>query len=219
MEPMEKYLRPTYAIDCGNEAIKEKAADLTKGQQKVVGKAKNLFYFVRDGIKYNPYIFTNVPEEFRASVVLGSGEGFCIQKAVLLAALARAVGIPSRLRFADIRNHIVPEKLDKLNPGNVFFYHGYDELYIGGKWIKAAPIFDLRMCEENRIVPVEFDGKNDAILHSRNRDGKLHIEYIQDHGHYDDLPLDKVIDAYVQVHGADYFEQLVRFRETGEAPE
>ena len=208
--PLEEYLKPTPAIDCETRSIKEKARELTSGQEKTTEKAKSLFYFVRDEIKYNPYSPFYLPEHYRASTILARGEGYCVQKAVLLATLARAAGIPARLRFADIRNHLHFGKLAEMMGGNLFVYHGYDELYIDGKWIKATPTFDLKMCQENRIVPVEFDGKKDAMFHSHNQDGELHIEYIYDHGHYPDIPFDEMQNARVQAYGPEREERLKR---------
>ncbi len=208
MDPMKRYLRPTPTFDCDNESIKGKAKDLSAGQEKVADKAKSLFYFVRDEIKYNIYVLSDLPEYYRASRVLEVGEGFCIQKAVLLATLARAVGIPARLHLAAIRNHLMPDKLKELTGTNLFPSHGYAELYIEGKWVKATPAFDLKMCQKNRISPVEFDGKNDAMFHSHNLDGKLHIEYIQDRGHFDDLPFDTITNLRIQALGADIFQRL-----------
>lgn len=207
-------MRATPTIDCDNESIKGKAHELAKGQKKNIDKAINIFYFVRDEIKYNPYVLTDLLEYYPASRTLEKGEGFCIQKAVLLAALARAAGIPARLRFADIVNHLIPDKLLELMETNLFTYHGYDELYIEGRWIKATPAFDLRMCQETRIIPVEFDGKSHATFHSHDQGGNLHIEYVQDHGHYEDLPLDKILHAAVQTHGPDYSERVMQLIET-----
>ncbi len=206
--PIEEYLKPTPAIECEAKSIKEKAQELTKGEENIVEKAKRLFYFVRDEIKYNPYSPFYLLEHYRASNILLRGEGFCVQKAALLAALARATGIPARLRFADIRNYIVPDKLVQSMGTNLFTYHGYDELYIGGRWVKATPSFDIKMCQENRIIPVEFDGKNDAVLHSHNQDGKLHIEYINDHGHYQDVPLEEILAAWIKAYGPERVEQF-----------
>jgi len=208
MDPMEKYLRPTPTFDCDNDSIKGKAQDLSAGQEKVADKAKSLFYFVRDEIKYNIYVLSDLPEYYRASRILEVGEGFCIQKAVLLATLARAVGIPTRLHLAAIRNHLVPDKLKELMGTNLFPSHGYAELYVEGKWVKATPAFDLKMCQQNGIIPVEFDGKSDAMFHSHSLDGQLHIEYIQDHGHFDDLPLDTITSLRIQALGADIFQRL-----------
>jgi transglutaminase-like putative cysteine protease len=185
--------------------VREKAQNLTADKENDVEKAKALFYFVRDEIKYNPYVLHNLAEHNKASVTLSRKEGYCVQKAILLAALARGAAIPARLGFADIRNHIIPQKLLELMHGsNLFIYHGYCELYIGQKWVKATPAFDLEMCQEHHIIPVEFDGKNNATFHRNNQKGKLHIEYVHDYGHYPDLPLEEMLEARVKVYGPDY---------------
>ena len=206
--PLEEYLKPTPTIDCDTRSIKEKAQELTSRQGKLTEKARSLFYFVRDEIKYNPYSPRYLPEHYRASTILERREGYCVQKAVLLAALARAAGIPARLRFANIRNYLPLRKLIEEMGTNLFVYHGYDELYIEGKWIKATPTFDLKMCQENHIVPVEFDGRNNAVFHSHNQDGDLHIKYICDHGHCQDLPWDEIQNARTQIYGAEVSERL-----------
>jgi transglutaminase-like putative cysteine protease len=188
----EKYLKPTPIIDCDHRMIQEKANEMTKGQEGIIEKSRALFVFVRDGIKYNPYLPRYLLEHFRASNTLARGEGFCVQKAVLLVALSRVIGIPSRLGFAVIRNYLVREKVAEMLGTNLLPDHGYAELYINGKWIKATSTFDLETCQKNRIIPVEFDGKDDAKFHSHTQDGKLHIEYILDHGFYEDVPLDEI---------------------------
>ena len=94
----------------------------------------------------------------------------CIQKAVLLATLARAAGIPALVHFVDIRNHRVPDKIKEVLGTNLFHYHGYDELYIGERWVKATPTFEQKVCHENQLIPVEFDGKRNAMLPSYDLD-------------------------------------------------
>ena len=208
--PIEEYLKPTPSIDCGTKSIKEKTQDLTKGQEQIAEKARSIFYFVRDEIKYNLYSPFYLPEHYRASTILARKEGYCVQKAVLLAALARAVGIPARLRFADIINYLLPKKAAEAFGGNLLVYHAYDELYIDGRWIKTVAAFDIKMCQENRIIPVEFDAKNDSLLHSHNQDGKLHIKYVREHGHYQDVPLNEILDAWTKAYGIERVEWFKR---------
>ncbi|MFC1932865.1 transglutaminase family protein [Chloroflexota bacterium] len=196
---VERYLKSTRIIDCDTGTIQDKAREMTIGQEGTIEKAKSLFYFVRDGIKYNPYVPRHLPEHFSASNTLSRGEGFCIQKAILLVALSRAVGIPARLGFAIIRNHLLSKKIAEMLVSNVFPDHGYAELYLDGKWVTATPAFDLEMCQKNRIAPVEFDGKNDAKFHSHTLDGKLHIEYLSNRGSYEDVPLDEIQEWYTSV--------------------
>jgi transglutaminase-like putative cysteine protease len=201
MNRMEKYLKPTARIDSDHPSIKEKAHNIIRGKREAADKAKSLFYWVRDEIKYNPFLAIEFSENFRASKTLERKQGFCIEKAAVLAAFARAVGIPARLHFADIRNYLVSNKLLKVMGTNLFSYHGYTELYIKGKWVKATPAFDLKMCRKNRIIPVEFDAQNDAILNSHNLDGKLHIEYVRDHGYHEDVPVEEILAALDKYYG------------------
>ena len=189
----EQYLKPTSMIDCDARVIMETQLELTGEKREPVEKAQSLFYFVRDKIKYNPYLPRYLPEHFRASETLARGEGFCIQKAVLLVALSRAAGIPARPGFAVIRNHLLSGKMAELLYGNILPDHGYAELWLINKWVKATPAFDMDMCRKNKIIPVQFDGTSDAKFHSHTQDGKLHIEYLLDRGHYDDVPVNKIL--------------------------
>ena len=164
---MERYLAPTATFDCDTESIQEKTHELTRGQGDSIGIGRALFYFVRDGISYNLYVPKHMPEHFRASNTLDRGKGYCVQKAVLMVALARAAGIPARLGCAKIRNHLVPPKVLEILKTDIFPWHGYAELYLGGKWVKATPAFDAKMCREQELLPVEFDGLSDARFHSQ----------------------------------------------------
>jgi len=192
---MERYLKHTYFIDSDSEKVRQKSRELIAGQNDPVECAKRLFYFVRDSIVYTIYGPKDSPEQFRASETLARGDGYCVQKAVLLVALARALGVPARLGFAIIRNHIMPPKLFEIMKTNLFPWHGYAQLFLNGKWITATPAFDKEMCDANHILPVEFDGSADARFHRYNRDGVLHIEYLKDRGPFDNLPLDHIWQA------------------------
>ena len=207
---IEDYLKPTATIDCDNQLIREKAWNLTKVTNDTAVKARNLFYWVRDEIEYNPFVPLEIFQSYRASETLKRKEGFCVEKAAVLAAFARAAGIPARLHFADIRNHLVSPRLLEVMGTNLFSYHGYTELHIGEKWVKATPAFDLKMCLEHRIIPVEFDGRDHALLHSHNSDGKLHIEYVKDHGHHVDVPVEEILAAWMQHYGVAAQERLNR---------
>jgi transglutaminase-like putative cysteine protease len=187
--PME-CLSPTFFIDSDNPAIKDVVRKLTSEPEGDIPKAVRLFYFVRDQIRYNPYTPRFLPEHFRASTTLERGEGFCVQKAALLAALSRAAKIPARLGFAVLRNHCLPERLSALLIGDEIPDHGYAELYLEGKWVKATPAFDGYTSGRNRMVPVKFDGIHHALLPSLTVEGKLHIEYLSFRGEYDDIPFE-----------------------------
>ena len=197
---LDLYLKPTFVVDSNSEVVQKKATSLTERCVSQKEKAKELFYFVRDRIKYNPYLALCSLEDYRASKTLLRGEGFCIQKAVVLVAVARAVGIRARLGFADIRNYLAPKELIELMGTNVFFYHGYSELWLNNKWVKATPAFNIEMCDKFDIKPVEFDGSSDAVFHDRNKKGELHIEYLKYHGTFADLPFREIMRVFIDMY-------------------
>lgn len=183
--------------------VVRQASVLTESIQDEVEKAKILFYWVRDQVKYNPYSPFWEPEHYWPATTLNRGEGYCVQKAALLAGLARAAGLPARLAFADIVNHRVSDKLMAMMGTNLFAYHGYCQLFVNGKWVRATPAFDRGLCDSQGIFPVEFDGQSDAVLHRLDREGRLHIEYVRHHGTYADVPLGELLAAWESAYSKD----------------
>ena len=198
---MDEYVKATTAIEADHPAIRAKAADVTGEATADDEKARRLFYFVRDQIPYNLFMISMHPDDFRTSFILEAGKGYCVQKAVLLCALARAAGIPSRLALARIRNHRVPPKIRQRLGRDVFPGHGYNQFFIDGRWVSAAATFDAALCARVGVPVVEFDGKNDAILPEKALDGGPYIEYLERYGHFADLPLDFITERTSKIWG------------------
>jgi len=194
-ENMQDFLKPTQFIDSDSEAVKSFAREATQGANSDIEKAIRLYYAVRDRIRYDPYKFYLDEENFTASNTLNEGSSYCIPKAILLTAAARAVGIPAQLGFSDVRNHLSTQKLLDLMETDVFIWHGYTVLYLNGKWVKATPAFNIEMCERFGVKPLEFNGVNDSFMHPFNQQDQKHMEYLTDHGMYADLPYNELIDA------------------------
>lgn len=193
----DDYLGATFFIDCDHPAIKGKATQLTRDVEGAKEKSIRLFYFVRDGIRYNIYADRSTDGHFKASRVLEKGEGYCAQKGVLLVALARAAGIPARLRFAEIRNFLTSADMVEKRGSNIFPWHCLMEFHINGRWVKATPTYDIKYCKKMGVSAVDFDGENDAMLPSYGEDGRSHVEYRQDRGSFADLPIDELRKASV----------------------
>lgn len=206
----DKYLKCTEIIDCDTEAIKDKAKELTKGLKSDKEKAITLYYFVRDEIKHNAYAPLYDINRYKASVTLKERNGFCQQKAILLIALARSIGMPARLGFVDVYDHRLSESFKQMIGGvNKFPFHGFAELYVNGKWLHVSPAYDLATCKRKGFIPVEFDGEHDAKDSPRNVKGEPHIEHVEYHGPYEDFPWDEVKDYYrkwLAEMGLDYDE-------------
>jgi transglutaminase-like putative cysteine protease len=193
---LEEYLVPTYFLDSDHPRVAGFAEDLAKGAVDEKERAIRLYYGVRDQIRYDPYSFEDSREALKASSVLAKKVGFCVPKAVLLAAVARAQEIPSRLGFADVRNHLTTRRLRSYMDTDLFVYHGYVELFIQGRWVKATPAFNLSLCTSFNVKPLEFDGVNDSIFHEFDTLGNRHMEYVTQHGHFPDLPFNRVFEAF-----------------------
>jgi len=151
-------------------------------------KASLLYTAVRDGIRYNPYVNMRAPETFRASAVLAAGNGYCVGKASLYAAACRALGVPARVGFADVRNHLTTEKLRESMGTDLFTWHGYTEVHVDGAWRKATPTFNATLCARVGVQPLDFDGHNDALLHPFDSAGRAYMSYEVDHGTFQDVP-------------------------------
>ena len=157
---------------------------------------------MRDDLRYDPYRIDPRPEAHRASAVLARRYGHCIDKAVVLAAAARAMGIPARLGFADVRNHLTsPRMRERMGDVDIFAYHGYAELYLRGKWVKATPAFNLSLCRKVGILPLEFDGENDSIYHPFDAAGRRHMEYVRHRGVYLDVPYEEMMSCFAELYG------------------
>jgi transglutaminase-like putative cysteine protease len=196
-EPGADYLAPTAFLDFDDRLVRDFTARVVGTETDAVRKAVKLFYAVRDEIRYDPFAITLEPAAFTASTVLRDARAFCIPKAVLLAAAARAVGIPSAIGLSDVVNHFTSDKLKRAMGGkDVFLHHGYAALYLGSKWVKAAPAFNLELCTRFGVLPTEFDGASDAILQEYDAQKNLRMQYLRDHGFWSDLPFNRIKDDF-----------------------
>jgi transglutaminase-like putative cysteine protease len=191
---MEQYLRSTEFLDSDEQSVREYARENTLGTGTEVERAVKLYYAVRDGFQYDPYVLDLRRESMKASALLAKTRGYCVEKAILLAASARAVGIPSRLSFYIVRNHIATERLAKALEKDYLVFHGAAEMYLNGKWVKATPAFNKRLCDFLGVDPIEFDGTSDAIFQEYDRTGNVFMEYLHDYGAFDDMPYQMFLD-------------------------
>ncbi|MCC0003080.1 MAG: transglutaminase family protein [Methylobacteriaceae bacterium] len=182
------YTDPADYIDSDHPAVQAFAREHAPAGASDRDKASALYKAVRDGVRYNPYVDMRNPESFRASSVLAAGNGYCVGKAALYAAACRVHGIPARVGFADVKNHLTTEKLRESMGTDVFTWHGFTEVYVDGEWRKATPTFNDTLCAKVGVAPLDFDGRNDALLHPFDGAGRQYMQYIHDHGTFHDVP-------------------------------
>jgi transglutaminase-like putative cysteine protease len=205
-EDFAPYLCPTELIDSDHPAVIDFAWATVGEEREAIPMALKLFYAVRDSIRYSPYTVVLTREAFKASATLARGDGFCITKGILLAAVGRIVGLPTRLGYADVRNHLATERLLEVLGTDLFTYHGFTEFHLEGKWVKSTPAFNLSLCEKFNVLPLEFDGRNDSIFHPFDKAGRKHMEYVNDRGQYADVPFDDIKANFLEVYPGVYGE-------------
>ncbi|MGN6872325.1 MAG: transglutaminase-like domain-containing protein [Solirubrobacteraceae bacterium] len=198
--PGPEYLAATAYIDVGHPSVRafaDRAVGVAETDRERISR---LFTAVRDEIRYDPYQLSHDPRDYVASNVISRGVAYCIPKAVVLTAAARSLGIPARLGFSDVKNHLQSPKLAERMGTDVFMFHGYTELHMDGAWRKATPAFNAELCERFGVPPLTFDGSTDALLHQFAADGSAYMEYIRDRGVYADLPLASILEVFAAAY-------------------
>ncbi len=207
IEDFKPYLQPGICVDSDHPAVIEFARRAAGDDGTDLEKAVRIYYAVRDEFRYDPYGVEMTEFGMKGSTVLERGSGFCITKGALMAAACRAVGIPARLGFADVRNHLASKRMVELMQTDLFVYHGYVEVFLEGKWVKATPAFNLSLCEKFGTLPLEFDGRNDSVFHPYDAAGNKHMEYITEHGTFADTPLADIKASFIKHYPAMYSDE------------
>jgi len=196
------FLAATPTIETGHPEVAAFVAKHTDGSPNPLDIAVRLYYAVRDGIRYDPYSAVLTVEGLKASRTLRAGRAWCVPKAILLAACCRTAGIPARLGYADVRNHLSTERMRRNMQSDIFHWHGYTAIHLDGKWVKATPAFNVELCTKFNLVPLEFDGRSDSLFHSFDMAGNRHMEYLNYRGEYADTPIDSILATFREVSPA-----------------
>jgi transglutaminase-like putative cysteine protease len=194
---MTRYLSAGVFVDATASQVAAFADQATKGATDAGMAVLRLYYAVRDSIIYDPYVNLADPENYRASGVLARARGFCIGKSAVLAASARSIGVPARLGFADVRNHLTSPRLYEKIKTDTFLWHSYTELYLSGRWVKATPAFDKALCDRIGLKPLPFDGETDSLFQPFDDAGRRHMEYLNDRGTFADVPFAAITADFI----------------------
>lgn len=199
------YLRPTAFIDSNNPQVIAYANGKTKDAITDRQKAVALYYAVRDDIMYDPYHLVLDPKAISASQTLERGSGYCIEKSLLLCAVGRALGIPSRLGFSIVRNHLSTKKFVEMLRTDKFVFHGYNEFWLDNRWVKCTPAFNKSLCDKFSVASLEFDGETDSVFHEFAH-GQKYMEYLHEYGQFDDFPYELFVQE-LKIHYPHLFEE------------
>ena len=199
MPPVDACLAPTHYVDAAHPAVGECVARLGLRDGAPAARAAALFRFVRDEVRYE-FMAKMTPEEYLASTVLRDGRGFCVQKAVLLCALARAARIPCALVLSDLVDHSLSPRIARALGTNVMFHHGLNALHVEGRWLLVDASLSPDVTARKGYRVVEFDGTADAVLPETTLAGAPHATYARFHGAYAELPFDQMLAAFAAAY-------------------
>ncbi|WP_436500842.1 transglutaminase-like domain-containing protein [Actinokineospora sp. HUAS TT18] len=195
--------RETEFLDFSDPTVQtfiEKALRKAGDPDDEIGRAIALYYAVRDGLHYEVYGAVADREAFQASAIIKRGMGFCVHKSIVYAAAVRALGIPSRIVYGDVRNHLSSPRLRELVGGDVFCFHSLTSVFLDGHWVKATPVFNKLLCHVYRIAPLDFDGRADSLYHPYDEEGRQHMEFLRMRGEFADFPYETVVSGIREAH-------------------
>jgi transglutaminase-like putative cysteine protease len=197
------YLEENNNFDYSSKAIKDlikkiNGADSSNTKLEFAIKA---YYYIRDTWPYNPYRFSLIENDWKASEICTHKTGHCLDKAVLLISVLRAKKIPARLGLAKVKNHIAVEDIIEKFGNDVLVPHGYVEIFLNDTWVKATPAFNKTLCKKLNVSPLAFDGVNDSLFQSYDTSGKKEfMEYLEDYGTFDHVPLPYMFDLMKETY-------------------
>jgi transglutaminase-like putative cysteine protease len=201
-------LQSTFFLNYDEPSVQAFAEQHVNMEDSPKEKAVKLFLVVRDKFAYDPYNLHLERADMRASEILKRTSGYCNEKAIVLASALRYHGIPTRLYFGNVRNHIATGRLEKMLGTDLLAFHGCVEVWLDDRWLKATPAFNKELCEKLGVAPLEFNGEEDAIFQEFGRDGKRFIEYVEIIGSFDDMPHELFIQE-LQKHYGHLFDPTV----------
>jgi len=201
-----EYLQETEMLGFSHPAVQEYVAEFralpTKKQQ-----AAGIYLKVRDGFLYDPYHLDLRKEALTASAIIGNRRAWCVEKSIVCCASMRALGIPARLGFGIVKNHIGVEKLVKYLQKDEIVFHGFTEVFLDGRWTKCTPAFDRRICRLSGVEPLEWSGEADSLFQAY-RGEERYMEYLHFYGVFPDVPL-QLMHSEMQQHYPHLFEEPV----------
>lgn len=205
MEDLQIYLKETTYLNFSDASVKDFLSPIDCSQSQLE-QALQLYYLVRDGFLYDPYHLDLRPAALICSHILTKKRAWCVEKAIVLATCARALGIPAKVGYAIVTNHLGDEKLELYLKRKEIVFHGYVELFLEGKWVICTPAFDSRVCRINGVPPLNWNGKEDSLFQAFKGEEQF-MEYIHYYGTFADVPVE-LMNAEMKKYYPHLFETV-----------
>ncbi len=156
---LSKYLASTTSIQSDNKEIGDQARNIISSKLPTLDNVIRLVNWTADNIK------GDMKESFNSLDALHSGEGECKSHTKLYAAMARAVGIPTRI----VTGLVYADNLG-------FSYHAWAESYVKG-WLSVDPTLRQAPSDATHIkLASSGDDDSGAVLKVM---GKIRIRSLE----------------------------------------
>ncbi len=170
------YLRASTMCDIEDVRVKRLAKKAVKGCKTPAEKADALRKYVTDYVNDK-----GLDVGFAtASEVARNRQGDCTEHGVLLAALARAAGLPARGVSGIVQ---IPGSSSPTAGPGAFGYHMWTQVYINDQWVDIDAALRQTDCDPTHIalaiMPLNDEGMLDSIMSLLPLLGRLQIEVIE----------------------------------------
>lgn len=201
---MDEFLTPTSFLDFETpefNAYVQPFLEITDNSERAIA----LYNQVRDSFLYDPFHLDLRPAALKASSIILKKRAWCVEKAIVLAASFRATGIPARLGYGNVINHIGVEKLTAILQRKEIVFHGYVEAFVNNHWVKCTPAFDPYVCRISGVPLLDWDGKTDALFQAYKGEEQF-MEYVHFYGEFADVPIE-LMNAEMKKYYPHLFEK------------
>ncbi|MFH1419176.1 MAG: transglutaminase-like domain-containing protein [Planctomycetota bacterium] len=172
---MDQYLKASTTLDADDKRIQHHAKKAVRGADTPAQKARALRKYVTDFItsKGLDVGFAS------ASEVIRNRKGDCTEHGVLLAALARAAGLPARCVSGIV---LIPPGTLAPDSGSAFGYHMWTQVNIGGTWVDIDAALRQTDCDPTHvalaIMPLNDEGVANSVITLLPFLGRLQMEVL-----------------------------------------
>lgn len=172
---IKRYLESSTVCDVEDRRIQRRARRAVRSSVTPADKADALRRFVTEFVRHKSLDIGFAT----ASEVVRNQRGDCTEHSVLLAALARASGLPARGVSGIIQ---IPPGPMSPKKGAAFGYHMWTQVYIGNRWIDIDAAMRQTDCDPTHIalalMPLNDEGMLDSIMSLMPLLGRLRIEVV-----------------------------------------
>lgn len=134
-----RYLAPSVAVPSHDPRVRALAAEIAGGEERPQARIARILDWIERNIR------KEAVDVFSALDVLDSRRAECQGHAYLYAALARALGLPTRV----VNGLAYSEDLQG------FLYHTWAETHVGGAWQAVDPTFGQRRADATHLKLIE----------------------------------------------------------------